>query len=166
MRSTTGPVTSTSRNAWTGSLRSTRSSCKSCGSSREHATRPVWLEHSGRNPARLATNRSRGCLMSSGYEVAQIDELEELPIAGGEFVWRPIRRRFGITAFGTNAYTGNAGQRVIEEHAERDNHQEMYVVLRGRATFTLEDDEIDAPAGTMVVLRPDPKRVAIAADAG
>src|SRR2546421_253577 len=104
MRSTAGPVTSTSRNAWTGSHRSTRSSCKSCGSSREHATRPVWLEHSGRNPARLATHRSRGCLMSSGYEVARIDELEELPIAGGEFVWRPIRRRFGITAFGTNAY--------------------------------------------------------------
>ena len=71
--------------------------------------------------------------MSDGYEVAHIDELEELPINNGEFVWRPIRRRFGITAFGTNAYTGDAGQRVIEEHSERDNHQEMYVVLRGRA---------------------------------
>ena len=104
--------------------------------------------------------------MSSGYEVAQIDELEELPIAGGEFVWRPIRRRFGITAFGTNAYTGNAGQRVIEEHAERDNHQEMYVVLRGRATFTLGDDEIDAPAGTLVFVRPNTRRGAIAAEDG
>jgi hypothetical protein len=40
------------------------------------------------------------------YEVAHIDELEELPINNGEFVWRPVRRRFGITAFGTNAYTG------------------------------------------------------------
>ena len=104
--------------------------------------------------------------MSSGYEVARIDELEELPIAGGEFVWRPIRRRFGITAFGTNAYTGNAGQRVIEEHAERDNHQEMYVVLRGRATFTLGDDEIDAPAGTLVFVRPNTRRGAIAAEDG
>ena len=104
--------------------------------------------------------------MSSGYEVARIDELEELPIAGGEFVWRPIRRRFGITAFGTNAYTGNAGQRVIEEHAERDNHQEMYVVLRGRATFTLGDDEIDAPAGMLVFVRPNTRRGAIAAEDG
>ncbi len=43
--------------------------------------------------------------MSDGYEVAHIDELEELPINNGEFVWRPIRRRFGIMAFGTNAYT-------------------------------------------------------------
>ena len=104
--------------------------------------------------------------MSEGYEVAHVDELEELPIAGGEFVWRPVRRRFGITAFGTNAYTGNAGQRVIEEHYEQDNHQEMYVVLRGRATFTLGGDEIDAPAGTIVFVRPNTKRGAIAAEDG
>jgi len=104
--------------------------------------------------------------VSEGYEVAHIDELEELPINNGEFVWRPIRRRFGITAFGTNAYTGDAGQRVIEEHSERDNHQEMYVVLRGRATFRLGDDEVDAPAGTIVFLRPDTKRGAIAAEDG
>jgi len=104
--------------------------------------------------------------MSDGYEVAHIDELEELPINNGEVVWRPIRRRFGITAFGTNAYTGDAGQRVIEEHSERDNHQEMYVVLRGRATFRLGDDEVDAPAGTIVFLRPDTKRGAIAAEDG
>ncbi len=104
--------------------------------------------------------------MSNGYEVAHIDELEELPINNGEFVWRPVRRRFGITAFGTNAYTGDAGQRVIEEHSERDNHQEMYVVLRGRATFTLADDEVDAPAGTIVFLQPDTKRGAIAAEDG
>jgi quercetin dioxygenase-like cupin family protein len=104
--------------------------------------------------------------MTDGYEVAHIDELEELPINNGEFVWRPVRRRFGITAFGTNAYTGDAGQRVIEEHSERDNHQEMYVVLRGRATFTLGDDEVDAPAGTIVFLQPDTKRGAIAAEDG
>ena len=104
--------------------------------------------------------------MSEGYEVAHIDELEELPIAGGEFIWRPVRRRFGITAFGTNAYTGNTGQRVVEEHFERDNHQEMYVVLRGRATFTLGEDEVDAPAGTIVFARPGTKRGAIAGEDG
>ena len=104
--------------------------------------------------------------MSDGYDVAHVDELEELPINNGEFVLRPVRRRFGITAFGTNAYTGHAGQRVIEEHFERDNHQEMYVVLRGRATFTLGEDEIDAPAGTIVFVRPGTKRGAIAAEDG
>jgi quercetin dioxygenase-like cupin family protein len=102
--------------------------------------------------------------VSDAYEVTHIDELEELPINNGEFVWRPVRRRFGITAFGTNAYTARAGQRVIEEHTEKDNHQEMYVVLRGRATFTLDDDEVDAPAGTIVFVRPNTKRGAIATE--
>jgi quercetin dioxygenase-like cupin family protein len=104
--------------------------------------------------------------MSKGYEVAHVDELEELPINDGEFVWRPVRRRFGITAFGTNAYTAKAGQRVVEEHHESDGHEEMYVVLRGRATFTLGDDEVDAPAGTLVYARPGTRRGAIAAEDG
>ena len=89
-------------------------------------------------------------MTEKGYEVAHIDDLEELPINKGEFVWRPIRRRFGITAFGTNAYTADAGQRVVEEHTESGGHQELYVVLRGRATFTLDGEAFDAPAGTYV----------------
>jgi tetratricopeptide (TPR) repeat protein len=101
----------------------------------------------------------------AGYETAHVDELEELPINGGEFVWRPVRRRFGITAFGTNAYTAEkSGQRVIEEHRESGGHQEMYVVLRGRATFTLDGDEVDAPAGTIVVIQPGTLRSAFAAE--
>ena len=104
--------------------------------------------------------------MSKGYEIAHVDELEELPINDGEFIWRPVRRRFGISAFGTNAYTAKAGQRVLEEHYERDGHEELYVVLRGRATFTLGDDEVDAPAGTLVFARPGTKRGAIAAEDG
>jgi quercetin dioxygenase-like cupin family protein len=102
--------------------------------------------------------------VTKGYEIAHVDDLEELPINQGEFVWRPVRRRFGITAFGTNAYTARAGQRLVEEHYERDGHEEMYVVLRGRATFTLGDDEVDARAGTIVFARPGTKRGAIAAE--
>ncbi len=105
-------------------------------------------------------------MTDKGYEVAHIDELEELPINKGEFVWRPVRRRFGITAFGTNAYTADAGQRVVEEHTESGGHQELYVVLRGRATFTLDGEEIDAPAGTLVFAQPGTKRGAIAAEDG
>ena len=104
--------------------------------------------------------------MSYGYQVAHVDDLEELPISGGEFVWRPVRRRFGISAFGANAYTAKAGQRVVEEHFERDGHEELYVVLRGRATFTLGDDEVDAPAGTLVFARPGTRRGAVATEDG
>ena len=46
-------------------------------------------------------------------------------------------------------------------------HEEMYVVIRGRATFTLDGEEVDAPAGTIVFIRdPALKRVAIAEEEG
>jgi mannose-6-phosphate isomerase-like protein (cupin superfamily) len=100
-----------------------------------------------------------------GYETAHIDELDVMPMNNGEFVWRPVRRRFGISAFGTNAYSAEkAGQRVLEEHSESDGHEEMYVVLRGRATFTLGDDELDAGPGTLVFVRPGTRRGAIATE--
>ncbi|HEX7310521.1 MAG TPA: cupin domain-containing protein [Gaiellaceae bacterium] len=100
-----------------------------------------------------------------GYETAHIDELDVMPVNNGEFVWRPVRRRFGISGFGSNAYSAEkAGQRVIEEHFERDGHEEMYVVLRGLARFTLGDDELDAGPGTLVFVRPGTRRGAIAAE--
>jgi len=43
-----------------------------------------------------------------GYETAHVDELDAYPVNGGEFVWRPVRRHFGIQAFGTNGYTPGA----------------------------------------------------------
>lgn len=102
-----------------------------------------------------------------GWQAAHVDELEELPVDDGDFVWRPVRRRFGITAFGANAYTARAGQRVVEEHTEeRYGHEELYVVLCGRATFTLDGEELDAPAGTLVYVRPETRRGAIAAEDG
>ena len=102
-----------------------------------------------------------------GYETAHIDELEVMPVNNGEFVWRPVRRRFGISAFGSNAYSADkAGQRVVEEHFERDGHEEMYVVLRGGVTFTLGEDELEAGPGTLVFVRPGTRRGAIATEDG
>ena len=102
------------------------------------------------------------------YEVARLDELERLPVVGEGLTWRPVRRTLGVSAFGVSAYSAaNAGERVVEEHTEsRNHHEELYVVVRGRATFTVGDDELDAPAGTLVFL-PDPevRRGATAAEA-
>jgi tetratricopeptide (TPR) repeat protein len=103
--------------------------------------------------------------MAEGYEVAHLDELDRVPLDNENLIWRPVRRRFGIGAFGTNAYTAaNAGDRVVEEHREPENHEEMYVVLAGRATFTLGDDEVDAPAGTFAFVRPGIRRGAVAVE--
>jgi mannose-6-phosphate isomerase-like protein (cupin superfamily) len=66
-----------------------------------------------------------------------------------------------VTAFGVNAYTAPAaGHDVVEEHTEAagtaGGHEELYVVLAGHARFTIDGEEVDAPAGTCVFL-PDPQ---------
>ena len=103
-----------------------------------------------------------------GYGIARIDDLESFPIPEQQgLTWRPVRRHFGISSFGVNGYTATeAGQRLVEEHREQDGHDELYVVLSGRATFTLEGDEHDAPAGTLVHCPPGTLREAFAAEPG
>ena len=102
------------------------------------------------------------------YGVVRIDELDSYPISSQQgLTWRPVRRHFDISSFGVNAYTAEeAGQRVVEEHREQDGHDELYVVLSGRATFTLEGVEHDAPAGTLVHCPPGTLREAFAAEPG
>jgi tetratricopeptide (TPR) repeat protein len=102
------------------------------------------------------------------YEVTHVDDLDRIPVGETGLEWRPIRRRFGLGAFGMNAYSSAApGGEVVEEHTEEQlGHEEVYVVVRGRATFHLDDVDVDAPAGTLVVLRdPSVKRKATAVDA-
>lgn len=100
------------------------------------------------------------------FQVARLDELERFPVDEAGLIWQPIRRHFGIGGFGANAYTAEQeGQRVVEEHSEATSrHEELYVVVRGRARFTVGDDEIDAPAGTLVFVRPGTRRGAVAAE--
>ena len=66
----------------------------------------------------------------SGYEIASLTELESVQ-AVGTLRWTPLRKHFGITAFGVSAYTaGEAGQDVVEEHTEEAlGHEELYVVV-------------------------------------
>jgi quercetin dioxygenase-like cupin family protein len=103
----------------------------------------------------------------SSYEVAHLDELDRFPVDDEGLVWRPVRRRLGVQAFGCNAYTAEqAGDRVVEEHSEQDGHEELYFVASGRATFTLDGEEHHAPAGTFVFCLPGTRRGAVAAEDG
>jgi tetratricopeptide (TPR) repeat protein len=71
------------------------------------------------------------------------------------FVWRPVRRRFGIRAFGVNAYTPReTGSQIVEEHTEeRLEHEEIYLVLRGRVRFTVDGNDHELGAGQLVYVR-------------
>ena len=102
----------------------------------------------------------------SRYAVAALDQVDE--ISDGRCPSRPIRHHFGITSFGINAWTGHeAGDRIINEHDEaEEGEEELYLVQRGRARFELDGESIDAPAGTLVFVRPAAKRTAFAEEAG
>jgi hypothetical protein len=94
--------------------------------------------------------------------------IEDIPEPEGEKspdepAWRPVRIHFGITSFGTNAYTARkAGQLLVEEHRESEEsgtqHEELYFVATGHAKFVVAGTEVDAPAGTFLYV-PDPDAV-------
>jgi tetratricopeptide (TPR) repeat protein len=96
--------------------------------------------------------------MAEGWQSVRLEEIEPIPVVGGTLLWRPVRRTLDIGAFGINSYVApSAGDDVVEEHTEQSlGHEEVYVVLSGHATFELDDEVLDAPAGTVVFIR-EPK---------
>ena len=105
----------------------------------------------------------------TAYGVVSIEEraLEE----DGDRVFVPLRRELDIAAFGANALRqAKAGEPVVSKHDERgpgaDDQEELYVVIQGSATFTVDGDEIDAPHGTAVFVRPGTTREAVATSDG
>jgi len=98
--------------------------------------------------------------------------LSDLALQIGPARWAMVRTHFGIQAFGVNAWIADeAGKQLIGEHDEvgdgAGQHEELYFVAEGHATFTVNGDEIDAPAGTFVFVRdPAAKRKAVAKENG
>ena len=85
--------------------------------------------------------------------LAHIDDITGIELADG-FVWRPVRRHFGIKAFGVNAYTPGASGQIVEEHTEGQlGHEEIYLVLRGRVKFTIDGNEHELGQGQLVCVR-------------
>jgi hypothetical protein len=86
-----------------------------------------------------------------GYVVAHVDEIEE--IDDGRAPMRAVRHHFGITSFGVNAWIAReAGARIINEHdeSEPDSQEELYLVLRGRASFELDGEALARLTGAGV----------------
>lgn len=102
--------------------------------------------------------------MSDIVKSAHIDQIPPLhAAAGNEPEWKAVRIHFGIESFGVNAWVARVdGEPIIERHSETEEsgtqHEELYLVTRGHATFQVGDETIEAPAGTFVYVR-DPEVV-------
>ena len=99
-----------------------------------------------------------------GYRVLSLFDEEPVLIEDDRLQWVPVRRRLGIGAFGTNAYRApRAGAAVVEDHVESPGQEELYVVVRGRAKFTVGEQVFEAAAGSVVfVAEPELRRGAVA----
>ena len=89
-------------------------------------------------------------------QVARLDDIER---RGRDI---PVREHFGIRAFGVNAFTpGEDGTLTVSDHDESGSGQEeLYVVLDGNATYEIDGETVDAPAGTFVFVGPESQRKA------
>ena len=83
-----------------------------------------------------------------------------------------VRRELGIQAFGTSAYRSIEGGELVPEHDEagfrigNSGQEELYIVVEGKATFDVDGEKIDAPSGTVVLVKPTSKRSAVAEEPG
>lgn len=112
--------------------------------------------------------------MSKPYTVARLAEIPEFSSPDGDdlgYAFHMVRRHLGIQSFGVNAMVATSdGATVVVEHSELEEgvqHEELYYVAHGHATFEIDSQSVDAPEGTFVHV-PDPasKRMAVAKAAG
>ncbi len=109
------------------------------------------------------------------YAFAKLDELEPAarlaPGATDDGRKRfDIRRTLDITAFGVSAFSAPNGVVVINEHDEtllgEAGQEELYIVVKGAATFEIDGESVEAPTGAMVNVQPTAKRKATATEDG
>jgi uncharacterized cupin superfamily protein len=104
--------------------------------------------------------------VSDGYQILSLDEIEPVPYHAreGEKLLS-VERRLGFRAAGINGWIGDPGERLVPVHRE-ETEEELYVVVRGRARFTVDGRLLDAAAGTLVYVTAGEERTAVAEEPG
>ena len=67
--------------------------------------------------------------------------------------WQALNSPLGLTAFGINAMVCDPGETIDTEHDETDSgQQEAYIVVAGRAEFTVGSEVSEAGPGTVIAV--------------
>lgn len=100
--------------------------------------------------------------MSDGYTILTLDELDTGVHRGSNLI--PVRHTLGFRPAGVNAWKADTGGQLIPPHEEDSGSEELYAVVRGRATFTVGEEEAEAAAGTLVFVPAEVFRTAVATE--
>ena len=94
----------------------------------------------------------------NGWEAAAVNEIPPVK-PDWPTTWKSVRHHFGITAFGVNAVTKDAGNVLIPEHDESESGQEeLYFVHAGAVTATLDGEPVEVPEGGFIAVEPAVRR--------
>jgi len=102
--------------------------------------------------------------MSDGYEILKLDAVETAEHRGSNLI--PVRYLLGYRPAGVNAWIADTGGQLIPPHEEDSGNEELYVVVRGRASFVVGDETEDVSAGTLIFVPPLVHRTATAEEDG
>jgi quercetin dioxygenase-like cupin family protein len=103
--------------------------------------------------------------VSDGYTILTLDKVDTAPHRE-DTTLIPVRHHLGFRAAGVNAWKADTGGRLIPPHEEDSGNEELYVVVSGRAAFTVGEEEAEAAAGTLVFVPAEVFRTAVAAEDG
>ena len=100
------------------------------------------------------------------HAVARLEDIGLL--ADGRYPYRPVRHHFGITSFGVTAWVAAAaGDPVINEYdGDSSMAEELFVVVRGRAVFDIDGEQVEATPGILVYTAEGARRTAVATEPG
>ena len=77
-----------------------------------------------------------------------------------------MRKALGTTAFGINEVRLPPNTPGVEHDEQDTGHEEVYVVLEGTGTFTIDGESVDVSPGDYVRVDADSTRVVVGGDAG
>ena len=102
--------------------------------------------------------------MSDGYTILSLDEAQTGTHRDCTLI--PVRQLLDFRAAGVNAWKGDGGDDLVPPHSEDPGMEELYVVVRGSATFTVDEETATARSGTLIFVPPGVHRRAVASEDG
>jgi uncharacterized cupin superfamily protein len=99
--------------------------------------------------------------MSKNWRIEHIDDVPPMKDTFSKG-WKSIRWHMGIESFGVNGVTKPKGEWLTPVHNEKEENQdELFYVVEGLAEFHLDKKKVQAPAGTLIAVKPPVERGAL-----